>query len=403
MKLIIVGVQILVIILAVYWVIVSLWGLRKPNKTEFKQPEKRFLILIPAHNEENVISELLKNLKKLNYPSQLFDIMVIADNCTDNTVKLAEQQNVKYIIHNSKPNEVKGKPYAIKYALNYLGNNLDKFDGIIFFDADNLVASNFLNEMNNHMLNGERVIQGYLDSKNANDNFISLGYAASYYYMNRSWQLSKYRIGLSNILGGTGFCVETKLLQEIGWSATSLTEDLEFSMQCILKNIRVTWAHNAKIYDEKPLKMKTTLVQRVRWLRGHWDVCFKYAPKLFKNFIMKFDLISLDAFLYLVHPGRILVTAGLPFFTMLSLINIFYKIPYIFVWQVWIPFIIYNLVYMLITFYDSDEKIKGMKAFLSLIAVNYATIPLFFYSIFTVKNKTWIRTEHTRNIKDVKK
>ena len=252
-----------------YWFLISLFGFGNAKKLPYKKPEKRFLILIPAHNEEKVIGSLVENLTHLDYPNELYDICVIADNCTDKTAQISKEFGAMVIEHTSPPNEPKGKPYGIRYALDVLNREIEeKYDAIAFFDADNLSSLNYLQEMNKHLLKGERLIQCYLDSKNPDDNWITLSYATSYYYMNRSWQLAKYRLGLGNAIGGTGFCVEKNLLKEIGWSAKSLTEDLEFTMQCLLRGEKASWSHHARIYDEKPEGFIASCIQRLRWALG---------------------------------------------------------------------------------------------------------------------------------------
>ena len=101
----------------------SVW---ESQKLAMQDPQKRFLILIPAHNEEAVIGSLVKNLMKLDYPKELYDVAVIADNCTDRTAEISRSLGAKVIEHTSKPGELKVKPYGIKYALEVIGDDLTK-------------------------------------------------------------------------------------------------------------------------------------------------------------------------------------------------------------------------------------------------------------------------------------
>lgn len=290
----IICVQAILLFLWAYWAFISLFGFGQAPRMRDQSPSKRFALLIAAHNEERVIGNLLDNLKRLDYPNDMYEIFLIADNCSDETALIGRRMGVTVLEHHYMPGEPKGKPYAIRYAIDVLDERLGKeFDAVCIFDADNLVSLNYLREMNNHLLNGDRLIQCYLDSKNPDDNWISMGYATSYYYMNRSWQLAKSRLGLGNAIGGTGFCVEASLLKEVGWSAKSLTEDLEFTMQCLLRGVRATWAHYARVFDEKPTGFRASLVQRLRWARGHWDVCMRYTLPLLWRFITRFDIPAL--------------------------------------------------------------------------------------------------------------
>jgi len=182
-----------------------------------------------------------------------------------------------------------------------------KYDAICLFDADNVVSSNFLLEMNSKLKKGYRSIQGYLDTKNPNDSWVTASYATAYWSMNRMWQLARYNKGLSNALGGTGVCLEYNLLKEYGWGATCLTEDLEFTMKLLLNGIKTSWAHEAKVYDEKPVYFSQTWRQRTRWLSGHWDVCFRYAIPLLKKGIRERKWYPVDGAIYLLQPIMIMM------------------------------------------------------------------------------------------------
>lgn len=394
------GIQYFLLFFWAYWLFIGIFGFTKPKKQKEHKPSKRFLILIPAHNEENVVGSLVKNLNKLDYPRKLYDITVIADNCTDKTAKIARELGANVIEHTSSPDEPKGKPYGIRYAIDQIGDRLTKdYDAIAFFDADNLVSLNYLREMNNHLLNGDKLIQCYLDTKNPNDNWVTLSYATSYYYMNRSWQLAKSKLGLGNAIGGTGFCVDTKLFVDVGWTARSLTEDLEFTMQCLLQGVPAKWSHFARIYDEKPEGLWVSMVQRLRWARGHWDVCFKYGHKLLWKSIKKFDILAFDGFIYLVNPGKIILNSLTGLIILLSTLNLYEWFVPVFPWWLWASMILYQFVYVGITTkIDTKEKLNITKAFLSLGLFNITYVPLFFWSLVTKNNKTWKRTEHTKGI-----
>jgi len=400
LKEVFIGLQIFLLICWGYWFLISLFGFGKAKKALNKAPQKKFLLLIAAHNEEKVIGALVENLLNLDYPKELYDVYVIADNCTDKTAEITRKIGGGVIEHTSLPGEPKGKPYGIKYAIDFIGDDLTKkYDGVAIFDADNLVSLNYLREMNNHLLQGEKLIQCYLDSKNPNDNWITLSYATSYYYMNRSWQLAKYRLGLGNAIGGTGFCVDTQLLKEIGWTARSLTEDLEFTMQCLLRGEKATWSHYAKVYDEKPEGFWASCIQRLRWARGHWVVCFKYTLPLFWRSISKLDIKAFDGVMYLINPGKIVLgslTAIMVYASYFSYNPIFHSLLPLWVWLVFFAFNLFYIFYTIVV--DASRKIGKVKSIISLFAFNYTYVPLFVWAFFTAGKKVWVRTEHSRNI-----
>ncbi len=116
--------------------------------------------------------------------------------------------------------------------------------------------------MNYKLLKGYKVVQGYIDSKNPDDSWITESYSISFWTVNRLFQLGRANLGLSNQIGGTGFCIETTILKELGWGVTCLADDLEFTSKLVLNGHKVGWAHNAIVYDEKPLTLKQSWNQR---------------------------------------------------------------------------------------------------------------------------------------------
>ncbi|MCL2403215.1 MAG: glycosyltransferase family 2 protein [Coriobacteriia bacterium] len=395
------GIQVGLLAFGCYFLVITFFGFGKIPKTSRCEPISRFLLLVPAHNEEAVIENLVDNLMNdLAYPKNLYTVCVIADNCTDDTAAIARSYGAEVIENTTPPDHPKGKPWAILAALNYVGDQLtDYYDAIAVFDADNLVDSNYLQRMNSHLLSGERVIQCYLDSKNPTDNHTTLGYAIAYYSMNRMWQLAKYRLGLPNAIGGTGFCIATSVIDEIGWTARSLTEDLEFTIQCIQHGIQVTWCHTTRVYDEKPVSFKASLVQRLRWCRGHWDVAFRYIPKLLFRAVTKLDHRALDGAIYLAMPSIMLIIALMwtLFFIGVLIFDqpVFQLLP---LWA-WIFLWILTRVYLLIfCSIDAEVKYGKIEAVLALMFFNLTYVPLSFWGMLTFRNKTWVRTEHTRAI-----
>ncbi|MDD3363909.1 MAG: glycosyltransferase family 2 protein [Syntrophomonas sp.] len=296
----------LVFLVLFYYYYISVYGWRKHDEEKDFNPEKRFALITAAHNEEAVIRYHLDSLKQLNYPVELFDIYVIADNCTDNTAAVARHEGAN-VFERFSPQ--KGKGCALEWMFNEKLFTMEdeKYDAICLFDADNVVSSNFLLEMNSKLKKGFRSIQGYLDTKNPNDSWVTASYATAYWSMNRMWQLARFNKGLSNALGGTGVCLEYKLLKEYGWGATCLTEDLEFTMKLLLNGIKTSWAHEAKVYDEKPVLFSQTWRQRTRWLSGHWNVALRYMIPLVKKGIKEKKWYPIDGAIYLFQPFAITI------------------------------------------------------------------------------------------------
>lgn len=182
------------------------------------------------------------------------------------------------------------------------------YDAVCVIDADNVVGPNFLRAMNARLACGERIIQAYLDTKNPEGSWISGSIALAYWSAARTFQLARARLGLCAALGGTGVCIATELLARYGWNSDCLTEDLEFQARALADGYRTSWAHEAHVYDEKPLTLKQSWRQRLRWMRGHIHVAWLHGPRLLREGLLRMDWAKLDTLLYLLQPLRHLAT-----------------------------------------------------------------------------------------------
>lgn len=277
---------ILVSFFVIYQMVLSFFAFKKNGKDyEDQEPQARFLVLVPAHNEESVIGDIVKNLQQMEYPSYLYDYYVIADNCTDNTAEVVRSLGGKVIVtQKESPDAPTGKPIALKKALDYLGDYEKKYDLLMIFDADNLIDLNMFAEVNSQYISKDRpeMIQCYLGCKN-NKGIVPWFFYTSFSINNRFFQLSRYRRGINCSIGGTGFAISTAYLKERGgWTTLSLTEDFEIQVEATIEQKRILWNHQVRVYDEKPRKFKASYQQLVRWAQGRWFVTFKNTGKLFR-------------------------------------------------------------------------------------------------------------------------
>ncbi len=264
------------------------------------------MLILPAHNEQSVIGNLIESLQGLDYPKELYDIYVIADNCTDDTAKIAKNMGVTVLERFDEKNKTKG--HALQWFLNQKIKENADYDAFCVFDADNIVDKNFLNAMNKKLCQGEEIVQGYRDIKNPDDSWISAGYALFYWTMNRFYHLARYNLGLSPLINGTGFMVDFNLIKPTGWDTITLTEDIEFSLKNIAKGRKLGWATDAIVYDEQPTEFKQSWSQRSRWTVGHLQ-CMKYYTKDLAEGIVEYrTLMNFDGLLYLMGIPMMLVT-----------------------------------------------------------------------------------------------
>ena len=267
--------QVLIWVINIFWVyqfIISVTSLIKfKEKPLLIDKKHRFIIALPANNEETVIGNLIKSLQMQDYDKDLFDIYVIADNCTDNTAKIARENGA--IVYERFDETKKTKGYALNWFLSKMKIKKDDYDALLVFDADNIVDKNFLNVMNKKLCQGEVLVQGYRDIKNPTDTWVSGGYAIFYWTMNRLYHLARYNMGLSPLINGTAFMVKWDLLIDEGWNTKTLTEDIEFALINISKGVKLGWAKDAIVYDEQPLTFKESWKQRERWSVRTYSMC----------------------------------------------------------------------------------------------------------------------------------
>lgn len=268
-----------------FFTALSVFGLITPKRDyEIVAPKKKFLFLIPAHNEAAVIKETVEVLVHQDYDPNLFDIVVIADNCTDNTAEIVRSIGKAKVFENtSKPDEPRGKPHAIASFIN--NESWQEYDYIAFIDADNIVEPNYLTEMNSQSIAHPEfvVIQGYLGMKNVFTSITASGYSAVYFITNRAVQFANYVLGWNAAIGGTGFILDTKYLMERGWNPRSYTEDFELQVELSMNGLRSGWNQFAVVHDEKPNSFLASHHQRTRWAQGHWYVAFSTTFKQIKS------------------------------------------------------------------------------------------------------------------------
>ena len=294
--------QALVWIVTIFWLyqlVVSICSLVKlKDKPLLEEKMNRFMAIIPAHNEESVIANLIESLKKQDYPKELYDIYVVADNCTDETATIASKAGA--IVYERTDIENKTKGHALNWFLAKKIEEDAPYDAFCVFDADNIVDEMFIKNMNKKLCQGEDVVQGYRDIKNPTDSWVSAGYAIFYWTMNRFYHLARYNLGLSPLINGTGFMVKFDVVKPNGWQTETLTEDIEFSLKRIIAGKKLGWATDAIVYDEQPVGFKQSWSQRSRWTVGHIQCIEHYTKDLAVAVKRHKTLMNFDGLLYIL-------------------------------------------------------------------------------------------------------
>ncbi len=267
----------------------------------------RYAVLIAARNEEVVIGQLIDSIHKQDYPSDLVDIYLVADNCTDNTAKVAAEHGAKVFERFNKVQVGKG------YALQFLTEQIKKekpflyYDGFLVFDADNLLHPAFISRINDVFDEGYAAVLGYRAAKNFDDTWITGCYGIYFLYESECANRPRDFLGTSCMLNGTGHVIASRLIDEWGgWKWTSLTEDLECTSYLISQGERIAFCPDAVLYDEQPLTLGDSIKQRTRWVKGYIIAIKTRFKELFHAMFKKGGFAAYD-FLMNLLPVVIVV------------------------------------------------------------------------------------------------
>jgi cellulose synthase/poly-beta-1,6-N-acetylglucosamine synthase-like glycosyltransferase len=295
----------LLVLAAVYFIV------PEPKRIESAKLN-RFAILVPAHDEELLISRLCESLLRINYPKEYYEIFIIADNCNDRTTEICKAYPVN-VLSRSDTSRI-GKGFALAWALKRI--TLEKCDAVLIVDADNTVDPFIIEELNRMINQGEKAIQCYNSVDNRNDSWFTQLIFVSRTIGNLFYHHSKYKLGLSSYLMGNGICFSTELLLKRGWTAYSLGEDWEYYAQLIEDRVKIGFAVKAKVYHQESRSLEQATSQRLRWSSGRFNVIKKLGIPLFSKGLIKRDWFILDASLPLIFPNYSL-QVNLTIFTLL--------------------------------------------------------------------------------------
>lgn len=282
--------------------------LRKKREKEPPSPVAlhRYGVLISARNEEAVIGHLIRSIREQNYPQELVTVFVVADNCTDDTARVAEEAGA--VVYRRFDRQRVGKGYALDFLLQQIYRDYprDAFDGFFVFDADNILDVNYFAEMNRTFSQGHRIITSYRNSKNFGDNWVSAGYSLWFLRESRYLNHARMLLGTSCTVSGTGFLVHREVLEKYGgWKFFLLTEDIEFSVRSVIEGERIAFCKDAILYDEQPTSFHQSWLQRLRWAKGFFQVFRKYGLDLVKALFKQRRFACFDIFM-IVAPSILL-------------------------------------------------------------------------------------------------
>ena len=255
-------------------------GALLPYKSSLKKSIDKLptVVIIPAHNESQCIVEAIRTIKNC---TGSFEVIVIADNCTDNTCELSKKEKARVIVR-VDPMHM-GKGYALKYAFDFLLK--ENFEIFVVIDADTQVLPNFIEVIQTEIGKGAEAIQVRYALLNPNssmrERFLNIAFTAFNYLRPKGRQ----GWGLSAGILGNGFALTKKTLQDIPYNTYSIVEDLTYHLLLVKAGKKVSFTDATAVFAPSPSSYQGASTQRTRWEGGRLRAIWEEVPKLVKEII----------------------------------------------------------------------------------------------------------------------
>jgi cellulose synthase/poly-beta-1,6-N-acetylglucosamine synthase-like glycosyltransferase len=257
---------------------------KETSKTENLTYQPTVSILIPAHNEEQVIGRILQGIAKLTYPKDKLQVIVVDDASTDKTGKIAEEYSEEYpyvkVVHRSKKEGKRGKASALNAGFKHATGEI-----ILCFDADYYPQRDIVEKLTKNFVNPKiGAVQGRVVVLNEPQNMVTRlvalerigGYCVD--------QQARDNLGLITQFGGTVGGFKRDLLESLGgWDESILAEDTDLTFRVYLAGYKISYVNDAECYEEAVESWRAYWKQRYRWAKGHMQCALKHSFKVLKS------------------------------------------------------------------------------------------------------------------------
>ena len=262
--------------------------LKLPTKSS---RQTKFDVIVPAHNEAEVIKRTVDSLLRCDWPLDRYRVRVVADNCTDETAKIARASGADVI--ERFDDQLRGKGYALQYAFNISATD-GWADAVVVIDADAEASVNMLEAFAARIEQGEQAVQVHYGVLNPfaswRTRLITIAKASFHIVRSRA----RERLKLSCGIRGNGWCVTHQLLRQVPYRAFSLTEDLEYGIDLGMAGFRITYADEAHSDAEMVSNEQTARKQRQRWEHGRFALIRAKTWPLLKAAFSKPSKVCFD-------------------------------------------------------------------------------------------------------------
>lgn len=355
-----------------------------------RAPLSRLTVLVPAHDEALLIARCVHSLREQTYPADLYQVVVIADNCSDATALLARAAGADTVMIRNVP-ELRSKGHALRWAMDRILSSATAPDAVVIVDADSVADTDFLMRLVEPFEAGARAVQcdDVLESDGRGQAALS---EAAFLLANRVRSAGRAVLGMSAHLFGNGMLFSSELLRAKPWNAYSSAEDLEYSLDLRASGERIAFAGAAELRSPAAPTAEASATQQVRWLGGQAHMIRTRAPRLVREAVTKrrpslalvaFELCSPPlGFLAAGAVGGCLVVAGLVLADVAA------------VWDLapWLFAVIAIPLYVLIGLRTGRAPSSAYRA-LMRAPMFILSRPLHARRLLSFAGDTWVRTE----------
>lgn len=273
------------------------------------EPGGHFLdlaVVVPAHDEEQLIARCVRALANQTYPAHLRRVVVVADNCSDATASVAAQSGAEVMVRDRR--DLPGKGRALRWAMDILLAEPVPPDAIVVVDADSEVAPDFLAAIAAELISGSDVVQADYELLVEPGHPAPLFVEAGFLLFHRVRLLGRARLGMAANLVGNGMAFSRRVLERVPWTAFTGVEDLEQSIQLRLAGVRPTFAPQARVWGPGAASRHGAVRQRMRWEGGRFHLMRRRLVELVSAAVEARDPRLLDAAIDLATPPLALLT-----------------------------------------------------------------------------------------------
>ena len=350
-----------------------------------------YKIVMPAHNEASIIDNTLSLLIGQGVLAE--NIIVVADNCNDDTAKIAS--NLGVIVLERFNDEQRGKGFALDHGLQYLKKHKAP-DVVIILDADCEINDDSLNLLVEGCYRQKTPLQAlYLMRNNATDSLTRHVAGFAWLVKNKLRPIAMQALGLPITLTGTGMAFPWQVIADIKVAHGNIVEDMQLGIDCTLAGFPPKFCIDAVVYSDFPEHAEAENTQRTRWEHGHLMTIIQQVPMLCKQAVIRKDWRLLGLALDLAVPPLSLLVllsmVGLFLFTIFSYITGGYDALVLLLTS----FIFFSVT-LVITWWKFGRDYLTLKELCSIPIYVISKISVYIAFIFK-RQKSWVRTSRKTN------